>query len=75
MGGVPPDQNPPFAKRGKWLRIGCRLRQNLRNFDFCERNDFYNLAHIGSSVTPEVASSSLVVPARLYSPSLPKTGF
>ena len=74
VGGRTPNKTH-LCKCGKWLRIGCRLRQKNSNFDFSASNDFNSLASPGSTVTPEVASSSLVVPARIHSPSLKKTGF
>ena len=34
----------PLAKRGKWLRIGCRMGQKSGNFRQTEINDFNKLA-------------------------------
>ena len=44
MGG-PSSRDGNFAKRGKWLRIGCRLRQKNSNLAFSDSNDFNNLAN------------------------------
>jgi hypothetical protein len=51
MGG-PSSRDGSFAKRGKWLRIGCRLRQKNSNSVFSGSNDFDNLACLASSTNP-----------------------
>ena len=43
--GGPPTLDVSFAERGKWLRIGCRLRQKNSNLAFSDSNDFNNLAN------------------------------
>jgi len=56
-GGNPPIKTS-FAKRGKWLRIGCRLRQNLRNLCEGVYCNFNYLGHSNPSHNPKVAGSN-----------------
>ena len=45
-GGLYPPSECHFAKRSKWLRIGCRLGQNLRNFFIVRSYDFNYLSSV-----------------------------
>ena len=56
-GGKPPPRCH-FAKRGKWLRIGCRLGQNLRNLCGGVYCNFNYLGHSNPSHNPKVAGSN-----------------
>jgi hypothetical protein len=62
MGVVGEGANPPprchFAKRGKWLRIGCGLGQNVRNLGGGAYSNFNYLDHSNPSHNPKVYGSN-----------------
>ena len=57
VGGAPPFPST-FAKRGKWLRIGCRMRQDSSNLYRKTSSNFKWLDLSDPSHNPKVPGSN-----------------